>query len=110
MKFRGWMVGASGLLLFACLALPTGLESETVYSESPPTWFEDGMSWGKPASDGKWAVYWGRRRVELVDLETGRTDAERLKGNLDTAASPRKKMSSAPAWTRPVSRIKLSHI
>jgi len=57
---------------------------EKVYSESPAAWFEAANVAPRISSDGQWALYrsYGRG-MKLVNLKTGREDAERFAAGLD---------------------------
>ncbi|MHC5064972.1 MAG: TolB family protein, partial [Planctomycetota bacterium] len=63
-----WLAGI--LLLGACkTAVPSG---EVVFVDAPPSWFEDGYSRLSISPDGRQAIYRGRSRLLLVDLNTGK--------------------------------------
>ncbi len=76
-------------LLWSCSAVVQPSEPEQVHGENPPTWFEDGKSLLSISDDGRWAVYRGRRRVELIDLQYGARDPWRLFGTLDEVVDAR---------------------
>jgi len=59
-------------------------KSERVYSESPPAWFEAAQGSAQVSSDGKWALYPSfSRGLKLINLETGREEAEKFKADMD---------------------------
>jgi Tol biopolymer transport system component len=59
-------------------------KSEEVYSESPAAFYEAASNAARISSDGRWALYpsFGRG-TKLVNLETGREDAERFTADMD---------------------------
>ena len=76
-------------VLFVLLASCTGqppepaAEPETVFSDSPATWFEDALSRASVSSGGVWALYQRRTEIELVNLTGARADSDLLRGGLD---------------------------
>ncbi len=56
---------------------------EKVYSESPAAWYEAAYNFAQISSDGKWALYFFGRGIKLINLGTGREEAERLSAGLD---------------------------
>ena len=56
---------------------------ETVYTVTPPTWFEDASSHARVSSASEQMLYFGRFRLELIDIESGADHSERLAGTLD---------------------------
>ncbi|MBI2614084.1 MAG: PD40 domain-containing protein [Gemmatimonadetes bacterium] len=80
------VAGAVGcVLLPACASGP-----ETVYTLTPPTWFEDGWSFYDVSADGAWASYGARFGARLIDLKSGREDTTRYAspGALRAAGGP----------------------
>jgi Tol biopolymer transport system component len=63
-------------------------KSERLYSESPAAWFEAASSSAQISSDSKWALYpsFGRG-LKLINLETGREEAERFTAGMDRVFS-----------------------
>lgn len=63
---------------------PGAVKSEKVYSESPAAFYEAAYGAAQVSSDGRWALYpsfgYGTR---LINLETGREDAERFTADMD---------------------------
>jgi len=58
--------------------------SEVVYSERPAAWYEAAFGAARVSGDGKWALYPSYERgTRLINLETGREDAERLAAGMD---------------------------
>lgn len=77
--------------LLACLLVGAcAPEAETVYTLTPPTWFEDGWSFYDVSPDGAWATYGARFGTRLVDLAAGREDTTRYPshGALRSAGGP----------------------
>ena len=63
---------------------PGAAKYETVYSESPAAWYEAARGAARISSDGRWALYPSfRRGTKLIDLESGREDAERFTADMD---------------------------
>lgn len=64
--------------------------AETVYTLTPPTWFEDGWSFYDLSADAAWAAYGARFGVRLIDVRSGRADTTRYPspGALRTAGGP----------------------
>jgi len=65
---------------------PGAAKYEKVYSESPAAWYEVASNTAQISSDGKWALYHHlpfSRGIKLINLETGREDAERLAAGMD---------------------------
>ena len=62
---------------------------ERVYSESPAAWFEAASSSAQISSDGKWALYYYPfgRDIKLINLETGRKEAERFAAGTDRVSN-----------------------
>jgi Tol biopolymer transport system component len=62
-------------------------KSEKVYSESPTVWYEAAGGAASISSDGQWGLYFsGYMRmhvIRLIDMATGRPDAERLTAGMD---------------------------
>src|SRR3990172_1004164 len=86
--------------MFACLlAMACSPRPETVYTLTPPTWFEDGWSFYDVSTDGAWATYGARFGARLIDLHTSREDTARFRspGSPRTAPSS---PSSSPARPR----------
>jgi len=66
--------------MFACLlAMACSPRPETVYTLTPPTWFEDGWSFYDVSTDGAWATYGARFGARLIDLHTSREDTARFR-------------------------------
>jgi Tol biopolymer transport system component len=63
---------------------PGAAKSKKVYSESPAAFYEAASSAARVSSDGKWALYpsFGHG-TRLINLETGREDAERFTADMD---------------------------
>jgi Tol biopolymer transport system component len=67
---------------------PGAVEPEKVYSESPAAWYEGLGNAAQISSDGKWALYHSfGRGTKLINLETGREEAERFKAGMDRVFS-----------------------
>ena len=68
---------------------PGAAPYEVVYSESPAVWYEAANNAAEISSDGKWALYHHRfgRAIKLINLETGREDAERLAAGMNRVFS-----------------------
>ena len=64
-------------VVFSCVLAGCAPEAETVYTLTPPTWFEDGWSYYDVSPDGAWAVYGARFGGRLIDLTAGREDTSR---------------------------------
>ncbi|MDH4272209.1 MAG: hypothetical protein OEW18_09570, partial [Candidatus Aminicenantes bacterium] len=62
---------------------------EKVYSESPAAWYEVANDSAQISGDGKWALYFHPqgREMKLINLETGREEAERLSAGMDRVFS-----------------------
>jgi len=79
------------LTIAACLVATACAPSvETVYTLTPPTWFEDGWSYYAVSSDGAWAVYGARFGARLIGLGPGPADTNRhaSPGALRAAGGP----------------------
>jgi len=82
----GFLAGVFGAVLqTACAPAP-----ETVFTLTPPTWFEDGWGAYDVAPTGQWAVYAASRGAWLVDLEAGHLDTTGFQspGALRAAGGP----------------------
>ncbi len=79
------IAGLTCALSWAC-----GPPPETVYTLTPPTWFEDGWSYYDVSPDGAWAAYGARFGARLIDLRAGRQDTTRYlsPGALRAASGP----------------------
>jgi WD40-like Beta Propeller Repeat len=64
-----------------------GVDYDTVYTISPPTWFEDGWSYYEVAADERLALFGARFGLRLIDLERGVEDSATLRGPLDKVIS-----------------------
>jgi len=78
------ILGAIGLAaLAACVSEPDPPVVETVFTVTPPTWFEDGWSRYRVSADGRRAIFGARFGDRLLDLERGVADSGGLAGGLD---------------------------
>jgi len=59
-------------------------EPVAVFTETPPTWFEDFSKVADVSPDGRWAIYGAPGARRLVDLQTGGNAAERFGRGLDS--------------------------
>jgi Tol biopolymer transport system component len=64
---------------------PSAAKPEKVYSESPAAWYEVAYDSAQISSDRKWALYYHPfgRDLKLINLETGREEAERFAAGMD---------------------------
>jgi Tol biopolymer transport system component len=64
---------------------PGAANAEKVYSESPAAWYDAAWDAAQISGDGRWALYYHPfgREMKLINLETGREEAERLTAGLD---------------------------
>lgn len=69
--------------LAACASERASPLVETVYTITPPTWFEDGWSHYRVSLDARRALFGARFGDRLLDLERGVTDTAGLAGGLD---------------------------
>jgi Tol biopolymer transport system component len=95
-----FLVGAG--VMFACAAFlwvsvpardtqikdqsqPSAATPEKVYSERPAAWYEVAYDSAQISDDGKWALYYHPfgRDIKLLNLETGRKEAERFAAGMD---------------------------
>jgi Tol biopolymer transport system component len=62
---------------------------EKVYSENPAAWYDAAWDAAQISADGRWALYYRpmRREIKLINLETGREQAERLSAGLDRVSN-----------------------
>jgi Tol biopolymer transport system component len=68
---------------------PSAAKPEKVYSESPAAWYEAGYDAAQISGDGKWALYYHPfgRDIKLINLETGRKEAERFAAGMDRVSN-----------------------
>lgn len=77
-----WLILPASVLIASCGGEPTSAGPETVYTLSPPTWFEDGWSYYEVAPDG-WSTLFGARfGFQLIDLRARRESPVRYLGRL----------------------------
>ena len=64
---------------------PGVAEYEKVYSENPAVWYEAASGAASISSNGKWGLYFSgyMHVIRLIDIASGRPDAERLTAGLD---------------------------
>jgi Tol biopolymer transport system component len=64
---------------------PGAARPEKVYSESPAAWYDAAWDAAEISADGKWALYYHPMgpEMKLINLGTGRQDAERLTAGMD---------------------------
>jgi Tol biopolymer transport system component len=64
-----------------------GGEPEVVYTVQPPTWFEDGWSYGQVSPNGQWLLFGARFGLVLVNRASAAVSAADLHGDLDQVRS-----------------------
>jgi len=86
MRARWLPLALAAVLLFPLPAKKPATRAQKIYSESPTTWFEAAWMKASLSADGRRAILGGRGWVHLVDLATGREDAEGLLGGLESVS------------------------
>jgi Tol biopolymer transport system component len=64
-------------------------KAERVYSENPAAFYEAAYDSAQISDDGKWALYYHPfgRDIKLINLETGRKEAERFAAGMDRVSN-----------------------
>jgi Tol biopolymer transport system component len=74
---------AVSIALGAWISGQSQREPLAVFTETPPTWFEDFSKVADLSPDGRWAIYGAPGARRLIDLQTGNDAAERFARGFD---------------------------